>query len=401
MIYLDNAATTQISPDVLDTMMPYLKEEYGNAGTIYNLGRQAANAISIARKQVSDFIGAEPEQIIFTSGGSEANSLVFHGIRRYLQQKGKKKIIVSSVEHDSVLRAAEALRNMSYCSDEKCIKDEFDIIYLNVDGYGAVPIDELESLLTPDVGLVSVMYVNNETGAINPVKEIGRICSEKNVLFHTDCVQAAGCNLIDVNEIGCDFLSISAHKIHGAKGVGALFAKQKEILSPIVYGGSSQEFGKRGGTENIAGIVGFGKACEIARIGFEEYRNTVTMYKKRFFTKLIDKMKQEGLTHIVKVNGGHKHIEDYGKTLSLRFNNIDSETLMLMLNERGVCVSAGSACRSHESEPSHVLISMGLSPEEARDSIRVSFSEFNTLEEVEYAAKIFVDCIMNLKNLLM
>ena len=377
-------------------LLPYLKNEYGNAGTIYGLGRRAADAIANARKQVAGLINAEPEQIIFTSGGSEANSLVFHGLCRRLMQSGKKHIIVSATEHDSVLKAAEALRNPLCCNNEKCTKDEFDIQYLSVDKYGVVSTDELQKMLTDDVGLVSVMYVNNETGSVNPVKEIGRVCAEHNILFHTDCVQAAGCHPIDVSNIECDFLSLSSHKIHGAKGVGALFAKRKELLSPIIYGGHSQEFGVRGGTENVAGIVGFGTACELAILGREDYGNTVYFYKKEFYRRLISALNTYGMKDVVKVNGAPGHTK--GRTLNLRFAGVDGETLLLMLDARGVCVSAGSACRSHESEPSHVLMAMGLSPDEARDSIRVSFSEFNQPLDIDNAAKIFADCIRVLKG---
>ena len=249
MIYLDNAATTQLDPRVLESMMPYLMTQYGNAGTLYRFGRAANEAIQEARARVARFIGAGPDSIIFTSGGSEANNLVFHGVRDYLKRIGRTHVLVSAVEHDSVLRAAESL-----------IKDGFDVEYIPVLGNGTVPSAAVERALRADTGLVSVMYVNNETGVENPVGDIGSICLKHGVLFHTDCVQAAGCHPIDTTSIGCDFLSISAHKIHGPKGTGALYAKDSSILSPLIYGGHDQEFGLRGGTENVAGIVGFGRA---------------------------------------------------------------------------------------------------------------------------------------------
>lgn len=393
MIYLDNAATTQIAPDVLKEMMPYLREQYGNAGTVYRLGRDSKNAVCKARQHIANFIAANPDQIIFTSGGSEANSFVFHGIRDHLIRQKKKKIIVSTAEHDSVLRAVKALGSCS--DDEMCIKHVFDIVYLNVSRDGVISVEELKSLLTPDVGLVSVMYVNNETGSINPVNEIGNLCKQNNILFHTDCVQAAGCHKINVDEIGCDFLSISSHKIHGAKGVGAIYARNPNLLTPIIYGGSSQEFGLRGGTENVAGIVAFGKACELMSDNID-YVNTVTYYKQEFFKRLLSGLKEQGLAHIVRINGGS--IDQNGKTLNLGFKGIDGETLVLMLDSFGVCISAGSACRSRESEPSHVLIAMGLSPEEARCSVRISFSEFNEIDEIQNAADIFVKCIVILNS---
>ena len=216
-------------------------------------------------------------------------------------------------------------------------------------------------------------------------------------MFHTDCVQAAGCQDINVKEIGCDFLSISAHKIHGAKGAGALFAKRKELISPLIYGGSSQEFGLRGGTENVAGIVGFGKACELAKANIKDCLKTVSYYKNYFHETLIDELYIRGIDRsIVRINGRDpKSIQ--GKTLNIMFRGVDAETLMLLLDAKEVCVSAGSACKSHESKPSHVLIGMGLTPDEARDSIRVSFSEFNTESEIKEAAEIIAQCISMLK----
>lgn len=322
MIYLDNAATTKISDEAFNEMLPYLKDEFGNAGTIYGLGRSAVMAIDKARRRVSDFIGARPEQIIFTSGGSEANNLVFRGMQRYLHSIGKKKIIVSAVEHESVLRAVESV-------SKKYIKDGFDVDYLKVDKYGIVQMNALDELLSEDTGLVSVMYVNNETGAINPVSDIGKLCSERGVLFHTDCVQAAGCQKIDVDNMRCDLLTISSHKIHGAKGVGALFVRDVNLIEPIIYGGYSQEFGKRGGTENVAGIVSFGKACEMAEQNVDSNSTEVSMYKRIFYNTLIcalEKMKYYGN---VCVNGDN--IDVTGKTLNIRFDGIDSETLVLML----------------------------------------------------------------------
>lgn len=382
MIYLDNAATTKISPLVLEEMMPYLKDEYGNPGTIYSLGRRAAEAMGQARQKVADFIGASPEQIIFTSGGSEANTIAIRCTRKYLESIGKSAILTSSIEHDSVIRATDGIFSLQ----------------IGVDGFGIVHIENLEQILdeNPGIGLVSIMYVNNETGSVNPIAEIGRVCAEYGVLFHTDCVQAAGCQPIDVNEIKCDFLSLSSHKIHGAKGVGALFVKNKELLTPQIYGGAMQEFGLRSGTENVAGIVGFGKACELAGRGREKYLETVSYYKKTFYDRLIRELCKHNLDEIVSING--EPINRDGKTLNLRFENVDAETLLLMLDAQGVCISAGSACRSHESEPSHVLTAMGMTPNQARDSVRVSFSEFNKSCDVIEAAKIMASCIISLRS---
>lgn len=385
MIYLDNAATTQIDPRVLDAMMPYLTDRYGNAGTLYGLGRDAYAAIQRAREQVARFIGCDKDHIIFTSCGSEANNLVFHGVKDYLQRIGRTHILVSAVEHDSVLRAAESL-----------IKLGFDVEYIPVLRDGTVPSSAVERALRADTGLVSVMYVNNETGSENPVGEIGALCMKRGVLFHTDCVQAAGCHPIDAAGIGCDFLSISAHKIHGPKGAGALYAKDLSVLSPLICGGSSQEFGLRAGTENAAGIVGFGRACEIAAEQLQEDSTYVSSLTQRFVTELTDALKERRMGDIIHINGGPAMTP--GKTVNLCIDGVDSESLLLMLDNKGICVSAGSACQSREAKPSHVLTAMGLTTEEARSSIRVSFSRMNTVEEVDEAAKVMAHYINMLRS---
>lgn len=296
----------------------------------------------------------------------------------------KTHILVSAVEHDSVLRAAESL-----------IKDGFHVEYIPVSSECRVSPAVIEDALRADTGLVSVMFANNETGAINPIEDIGTICMKRGILFHTDCVQAAGCYPIDVVKIGCDFLSVSSHKIHGCKGIGALYAKDKSKLTPIVYGGSEQEFGLRGGTENVAGIVGFGKACEISSKSLHEDTVWVSTLKQRFFMALNEALKDTGDESCVHVNG--MSILTPGKTINLRMDGVDGETLLLMLDGKGVCVSAGSACRSHEAEPSHVLSAMGLSKDEARSSIRISFSKKNTADEAVRAAQILAGCISALR----
>lgn len=385
MIYFDNAATTQMDEQVLEAMMPYLTTEYGNAGTLYKFGRAANEAVQKARAQVAALINAEPEQIIFTSGGSEANSLVFGGLKDYLKHIGKTHILVSAIEHESVLRAAESL-----------IKDGFYVEYLRPHRDGTVSAQEVESAITPATGLVSVMYANNETGAINPVNEIGAICIEHGVLFHTDCVQAAGCHPIDVGKIGCDFLSVSSHKIHGPKGTGALFVKDKNVLTPIIFGGAEQEFGLRAGTENVASIVGFGAACEISTKRLCEDCAWVSTLKQRFYMALIEALRKNGHEDIVRVNG--PSILTPGKALNLCLRGVDGQTLLLMLDGKDICISAGSACNSHEDKPSHVLTAMGLTEDEARSSVRISFSRMNTADEVVTATNIIASCIEILAN---
>ena len=385
LIYLDNASTTKIDPEVLDAMMPFLTDEYGNAGTLYELGLRANAAVENARLQVASFIGSKPENIIFTSGGSESNSMVFASIPLIFQQKVRQKLAISAVEHASVINSAQ---NMA-------IKSGFHLTRIPVSKNGDVEIKTIENMFNDaGLGFVSVMGMNNETGVSNPIESIGALCKENDVIFHTDCVQAAGCVDLDVEKIGCDFLTISSHKIHGPKGVGALYVRDQTMLSPIIFGGSYQESGFRGGTENVAGIVGFGKACAIAEKRQGKSSSIVAALKEMFYYNLLANLKIHHLDNVFHINGlwDYKH----GKTLNIRFDNVDGETLLMLLGANGVCVSAGSACQAHESKPSHVLLAMGLSPEEAMNSIRVSFSRMNTHTEIVYAARIIAECVAKL-----
>lgn len=382
MIYLDNASTTQIDQSVLDEMMPYMKEKYGNPGTKYSLGREAMRAIDKARENVANLIGASPEQIVFTSGGTEANNLALSSL--LCDPIIGDHVVTTKIEHDSVLNYLHALEKQK----------DFIVTYLSPDKTGAISVSDVWGALSKSTGMVSVMYVNNETGVENPVSEIGYLCKERGISFHTDCVQAITDREIDVNKIVCDYLSISSHKIHGAKGVGALYVRDTNTLAPIIHGGHHQEFGLRGGTENVPGIVGFGKACELLRSKRDVYDPYVYMLKTEFCAALRHYLANRGIEKVLHINGDSEKQD--GKIINLRFDNVDGETLVLLLDACGVCVSAGAACRSHESEPSAVLTAMGLEPDEARNSIRISFSRFNTLIEVREAAKIIADCVRNL-----
>lgn len=384
MIYLDNASTTKIDPSVLDAMMPFITDEYGNPGTVYGLGRRAKEAVEKARAQVAKFIGAKPEQIIFTSGGTEANNMVFSSLLSFLEQSEKTHVITTSSDHVSVLDSA---RNL-------CIKRGFYLTELQVNHHGCVELGSLKSELRENTGLVSIMYMNNETGSENPVDEIGAMCHERGILFHSDCVQAAGCCKLDVEKMNCDFLSLSSHKIHGPKGVGALYVRDMSLITPMIRGGSAQEFGMRGGTENVAGIVGFGAACELMNERLHEIDVHNSMLKQVFYNVLEENLKSQGLKNVLHVNGDL--IIKHGKTINIRFDDVDGETLLLMLDAKRIYVSAGSACHSHESKPSHVLLAMGIDPEDARNSIRVSFSKMNTEAEVKYAAGVIANCVATL-----
>lgn len=386
MIYLDNAATTKPSPNVIEKAMLYMTEEYGNASSIYPLGTRARQAVEKARSQVANAIGAEPSQIIFTSGGTEANNLAITGVLDYLQGLGRTEIITSKVEHESVLKAVE----------KACMKSPFYSHFLPVNSNGSVEIDNIIPKILPKIGLISLMYVNNEVGAVSPVKEIAKLCRDNGILFHTDCVQALGTLKVDVKEIGCDMMSISAHKIRGLKGVGALYVRTPALLKPMIVGGSGQEFGLRSGTENVMGIVAFGQACDDLASESEDFQFKIAARKSVFLRSLTKRLHEHSILDCFHDNA--KSQFNQSKIINLRFDGVDAETLILLLAESNVLVSAGSACHSHESVPSRVLLEIGLTPEQARNSIRVSFSGHETDEEIGFAACTIADCVKILFN---
>ena len=374
MIYLDSAATTPMANEVIEAMLPWMKSNFGNPGSVYKMGRDAKAAVENARVQVAKLFNAQPENIVFTSGGSEGNSFAFQAASERLEASGKKHILVSAVEHDSVLRAAESLTKRGFCVE-----------YIPVCSDGYVQIDTLKQMIKPDTGLISVMYVNNETGAVNLLEDIGQLCSEEDILFHTDCVQAAGFLSIDVNRIRCDYATISAHKFHGPKGVGCIYIKDPEKSSPMIHGGHSQEFGLRGGTENVPAIVGMGQAAEIMVDELLGIQAVLCDYRAEFWQQISD-----SLGETVHLNGC---LLAPSKILNVRVDDIDADTLVLAMDSVGVCISAGSACRSLELEPNKTLIAMGLSADEARNSVRISFSSMLTAEDVCIATDKFIDCV--------
>ncbi len=380
MIYLDNAATTKIAPEVLDAMRPYLEDEYGNPGSLHQMGQTAAKAMINARQQVAEFLDCDPHEIVFTSGGTEGNNSVFAGLERYLLNKGRTHIIISAVEHDSVRRAAKVL---------EC--DGFTVSELGVDSNGRVLVDDLKWLITSHTGLISVMYVNNELGTMNPIKDIAKAILGTPILLHADCVQAAGSAPLSLRDMKCDYATISSHKMHGPKGVGALYIRKNAPFMPLIYGGAEQEYGLRGGTPNVAGIVGFGRACEIADVGHDWL--SISNVKRYFYNKL---MENKDIAESIVVNANS--LSQVGKVLNLRVNDVDAQALVLYLAGLGVCASAGSACRSHELEPSRTLTAIGLTPDEARSSVRFSFSKYNTQEEIVGAAGLVATAIRDLKG---
>lgn len=379
MIYLDSAATTPMADVVFEAMMPWLKDNYCNAGSVYKKGREAKAAIERARGQVAKMFNSDPENIIFTSGGSEGNSFAFQAAAERLEASGKKHILVSSVEHDSVLRAAESLT-----------KRGFHVDYLPVSECGTVLYKTVKQAITPETGLISIMLMNNETGAINNLDFIARLCQERGILLHSDCVQAAGIWKINIEDVPLDFATISAHKFHGPKGVGCVYIRDPEECHALIQGGHNQEFGLRGGTENVAGIVGMGVAAETILDNLDYIQETVWNYRYLFWNII-----NERLGDTVRING---QWPAFSKVLNIRVDGIDADTFVVAMDAAGVCLSAGSACRSLELEPSHVLTAMGLSPDEARSSVRVSFSGLNTKLQVRNAANIFADTVEVLRG---
>ncbi|MFB5609043.1 MAG: cysteine desulfurase family protein [Nitrosarchaeum sp.] len=365
MIYLDNAASTQIHETVLETMLPYLKEQYGNPSSIHRYGRLANKAIEKARKQIAALINADPSEILFTSGGTESNNTALCGIA---EKKPRSQIITSSIEHDAVLEPCK-----------KLAKNGFDIKYLPVDNKGMISISDLKNTFSENTCLVSIMFANNEIGTIEPIAQIAQLCNEQNIPFHTDAVQAVGKIQIDVKELGVDLLSISSHKINGPKGVGALYIKKGVDISPIILGGG-QEQGLRSGTENVANIVGFGKACELAKINLSE--NITQMKKLR--DDLVTKVLKE--IPLVTLNG---HVENrLPNNAHFTFLGIAGEDLIIKLDEHGIAASTGSACSVHTQKASHVLSAMGFSYEQITGSLRLTLGVFNNQQEVDETVNV-------------
>lgn len=362
-VYADNAATTPIHADVLNKMMPFLTTEYGNASTLYRLGQSSHKALENARQEVALLMNAEPAEITFTGCGSESDNLALRGYLHSRQAKGRKHLIVSTIEHHAILYTAKALE-----------KEGFEVTYLPVNQYGQVEPQALEQAIRPDTALVSIMFANNEIGTINPVAELGRVCHEKGVVFHTDAVQAYGHVPMDVKAMNIDMLSLSGHKINAPKGVGAIYVRKGIRLEPQLTGGG-QERGLRSGTENIASIVGLGEAARLKRVNMERE----TAYIGALSRKLIDGVLQLPQTILT----GHPTQRLPG-TCSFCINAIEGESLVLRLDMNGICASTGSACSTGSLDPSHVLLGIGLSHEISHGSLRLTLGPQNTEEDVDY-----------------
>jgi len=375
LIYLDNAASTQVHEEVLMEMLPYLKEQYGNPSSIHQYGRLASKAIETARKRIAELINANQNEILLTSGGTESNNTALFGVMR---QNKAGRLITSHIEHDAILEPCKQLE-----------KEGFDVIYLPVNSCGTVDIEKLKSSITKETALVSIMFANNEVGTIQPIKEITQICRQHNVLFHTDAIQAIGKIPIDVKEIGVDLLSISSHKINGPKGIGALYIKNGTSLSPFVLGGG-QENGMRSGTENVANIAGFGKACRLAKENLD--RNAAHM--KHLRDHLTSRIVSE-ISH-VSVNGDVENKTP--NNAHFTFLGVNGEDLIIKLDEYGVAASTGSACSVKTQKASHVLMAMGFSHEQITGSLRMTVGLYNTIPEMDQTVDILKKVVQELRS---
>ena len=378
-VYADNAATTQMSDSVLKAMMPLLTDIYGNPSSLHSVGQIAKEHLEAARETVAECIGADPKEIYFTSGGSEADNQAIRSAAYIGARKGKKHIISSKFEHHAVLHTLDALK-----------KEGFTVTLLDVYSNGIVKPEDVANAITEETCLVTIMTANNEIGTIQPIAEIGKICKEKGVLFHTDAVQAVGHIPVNVKDMNCDMLSVSAHKFHGPKGVGFLYARKGILLTNIIYGGA-QERNKRAGTENVPYIVGLGKACELAQKSLDYEMTEVKRLRDKLENGILDSI------YNAKVNGSTSN--RVPNTTNIGFQYIEGELILLHLSNLGICASSGSACTSGSLEPSHVLKSMGVPFEALHGSIRFSLSRFTTDDEIEYTLKVLPDVIFKLNKI--
>ncbi len=377
-IYADNAATTALSPEVLQDMMPYLTTVYGNPSSMYSIGSEAQKAVELARVDVAEAINALPREIFFTSGGSESDNWAIKGVARALKAKGKNHIITSAFEHHAVLHTCDALK-----------KEGFEITLLDVHSDGLVRPEELEAAIKDTTALVSIMYANNEIGTIQPIEELGAVCRRHGVLFHTDAVQAMGNVPIDVKKQNIDLLSMTAHKLHGPKGCGALYIRQG-VRPQILIDGGAQERGMRAGTENVAGIVGLASAVKRAKATMEQRTERLTGLRNR----LIDSLSKIERSRL---NGDRE--KRLPGNINMCFEGIEGEALLLRLDLMGICASSGSACTSGSLDPSHVLLAIGLPHEIAHGSLRLSFSDETTEEDIDYIAKCVPQVVNTLRSM--
>ena len=377
-VYADNAATTSVSKTALDAMLPYLTENYGNPSSLYSFAQKATEAVAQARATVAACLNAEPRDIYFTSGGSEADNQAIISAAKAGARKGKKHLISTKFEHHAVLHTLKKLE-----------KEGYEVTLLDVHEDGVVRLEDVAAAIREDTALVTIMFANNEIGTVQPIKEIGALCREKGIPFHTDAVQAAGHMPIDVKEMNIDMLSISGHKFHAPKGVGVLYAKKNMPLFNLIEGGA-QERGRRGGTENVAGIVALAAALKESIDNMEANTAKIIPMRDKLFAEL------SKIPHS-KINGSLEH--HVPGTVNMCFEGIEGESLLLMLDMNGICASSGSACTSGSLDPSHVLLSLGLPHEVAHGSLRLSIGEYNTMEEIDHIIEVVPKVVQYLRNM--
>ena len=377
-IYFDNAATTKLDDEVLKEMLPYLKDNYGNPSSIYKLGREARKAIEDSREKIAKVLNCKANEIYFTAGGSESDNTAIKGIAKANKKRGNH-IITSKIEHPAVLETCKQLE-----------KEGFKITYISVDEKGIVDLEELKKSIKPTTILITIMFANNEIGTIQPIEEIGKSAKGNNIYFHTDSVQAVGSIKIDVQKLNIDSLSLSGHKFYGPKGVGALYVKTGVPFEKFISGGH-QERNKRAGTENVAGIVGIGKAIELAYENLDEYNKKIKELRDYYVKQVEEKIPY------IKINGDMEKRLPGNSNISFRF--IEGEGLLLNLDLKGICASSGSACTSGSLDPSHVLLAIGLPHEIAHGSLRVSIGKYNTKEEIDYLIENLMEIVTRLREM--
>lgn len=378
MSYMDHSATSPVDPEVLEAMLPYFTSNFGNASTLYTLGREARGAMENARKQVSSLIGSKPEEVYFTSGGTESDNIAIKGTVSHLKKKGNH-IITSSIEHPAVDETCKYLE-----------KNGYQVTYLPVGEYGIVKITDVEEAIKDETILITIMHANNEIGTIQPIAEIGKLVREKGIIFHTDAVQTVGKIPVNVEELNVDLLSISAHKLYGPKGIGALYIKNGLRVDPLLHGGG-HERGIRPGTENVAGIVGLGKACQIAQENLDENIEYVTILREKLIKGILETIEQSFLN-------GHP-TKRLPNNANFRFSSIEGESLILQLDTKGIAASTGSACSSKKLEPSHVLMAIGLEEVDAHGSLRISLGKENTEEDIDYTINAIGEVVERLRSI--
>ncbi|MGI9860126.1 cysteine desulfurase NifS [Moorella naiadis] len=378
-VYLDHSATTPVRPEVLEAMLPFLKDEaFGNPSTIYSYGREAKKALDESREKVANLISARPEEIFFTSGGTEADNLALIGAAAANEKKGRH-IITSSIEHHAVLHTAQYL-----------LRHGFKVTFLPATPEGLVRVEDVEKAITDETILISVMHVNNEVGTIQPIKEIGKLARERGIIFHSDAVQSAGKIPVNVDELGVDLLSVSGHKIYGPKGIGCLYIRKGTRINPILYGGA-QERKRRPGTENMPGIVGFGRAAELAGQELASEMERLQGLRDKLIDGIMSRIED------VQLNGDPR--QRVATNANFSFLYVEGESLLLSLDMKGICASSGSACTSGSLDPSHVLLAMGIPHEVAHGSVRMTLGRDNTEEDIDYVLEVMPAIVARLRSM--